>query len=290
MKFIKYETKEEFLADNLEILLREEAKNEIMIGITLEHESEKVNKWLLGRIEEEDSIKAIFLVDDDRQGLLIYSLDEIIEDEVVNCLVDNIIKLNINLKEVLSSKMHTQKIANAYSQKANRKIYKNDFMYIFQFDKFREQHILNEGETIEKLEDKEENLKPAEECVREMYADTYRGRYCSDEDATRVAKIFFRKGLYVLKNPEKEIVSQAVTVRKQINGCAIGGVITLKRHRGHGYAKRCVYALCEKLLQDGYKFVVLHVNPQNDAAISVYRKIGFEQIDETEKVKFLIES
>ena len=68
MKFIKYETKEEFLAENLEILLKEEAKNEIMIGITLEHSSEKVNKWLLGRIEKDDDVKAVFLVDDDREG------------------------------------------------------------------------------------------------------------------------------------------------------------------------------------------------------------------------------
>lgn len=290
MKFVKYETKEEFLADNLDILLKEEAKNEVIIGITLEHKSEKVKNWLLGRIEDENEVKAIFLVDDDRKGLLIYSLEEFISEEVVNCLVDNIIKLNIKLKEVLASKNHTKKIAEIYCQKADRKIYKSEFMYIFKFDKFREEHILNEGEKIEKLEDKEENLKPAEENVREMYADTYRGRECSDEDATRVAKIFFRKGLYVLRNSDNEIVSQAVTVRKQINSCAIGGVITLRRHRGHGYAKRCVYALCEKLLQEGYKFVVLHVNPQNDAAISVYKKIGFDKIDETEKVKFLIES
>ena len=289
MKFIKYETKEEFLADNLNILLKDEAKNEIMIGITLEHDSEKVNKWLLGRIEDEDGVKIIFLVDDDREGLLVYSLEEIISDEVINCLVDNIIDLKIDLKEVLTSKANTKKIAEIYCEKANKKIYKSEFMYIFKFDKFREEHILNEGEKIEKLEDKEENLKPAEENVREMYADTYRGRYCSDEDATRVAKIFFRKGLYVLRNSDNEIVSQAVTVRKQVNGCAIGGVITLKKHRGHGYAKRCVYALCEILLQSGYKFIVLHVNPQNDAAISVYRKIGFDKIDETEKVKFLIE-
>ena len=37
MKFIKYETKKEFLEENLSELLNEEAKNEIMIGITLEH-------------------------------------------------------------------------------------------------------------------------------------------------------------------------------------------------------------------------------------------------------------
>ena len=126
MKFIKYETKEEFLADNLNILLKDEAKNEIMIGITLEHDSEKVNKWLLGRIEDEDGVKIIFLVDDDREGLLVYSLEEIISDEVINCLVDNIIDLKIDLKEVLTSKANTKKIAEIYCEKANKKIYKSE--------------------------------------------------------------------------------------------------------------------------------------------------------------------
>ena len=86
MKFIKYDTKEEFLTENLEILLKEEAKNEIMIGITLEHRNEKIQKWLLGRIEDNGEIKAIFLVDDDREGLLLYSTENNISEDVIDCL------------------------------------------------------------------------------------------------------------------------------------------------------------------------------------------------------------
>lgn len=287
MKFIKYKTKEEFLEDNLNFLLKEEAKNEIMIGITLEHTSEKVNNWLLGRIEEKDEVKAIFIVDDDKQGLLIYCIDEIISNEIAEFLVENIIELNINLKEVLTSKENCQKIAKIYSKRANKEMQESEFKYIFRFDKFNEEHILNSGEKLEKIDIDTKELEGIENNVREMYEDTYNGRYCSDEEATKVANIFIKKGLYVLKNENNEIVSQTVTVRKQLNGCAIGGVITPKKYRGHGYAKRCVYSLCEKLLKEGYQFVVLHVNPQNDAAISVYKKIGFEQIDETEKIKFI---
>lgn len=286
MKFIKYRTKEEFLEDNLEILLKEEAKNEIMIGIIMEHESLKVDKWLLGRIEEKNEVKIVFLVDDDKEGLLVYCPEKIISHQIAEFLIDNLIELNINLKEVLTTKENAQKIAKIYTDKTGKSMEESEFKYIFEFDKFNEEYVLNDGEKIEKIEN-EEFIDSIKENVREMYEDTFDGKECNDEEATRVAKAFIRKGLYVLKNEKNEIVSQAVTVRKQINGCAIGGVITLKRHRGHGYAKRCVYALCENLLKEGYKFIVLHVNPQNDAAISVYSKIGFEQIDETEKIKFL---
>lgn len=287
MKFIKYKTKSEFLDENLLILQKEEAKNEIMIGITLEHPEEKVNRWLLGRIEEKDEIKVIFLVDDDKEGLLLYSVEKTISNETAEFLIDNIVELNVNLKEVLTTKENAQKIAKIYSEKTNKIMQESEFKYIFKFDKFNEEHILNKGENIEKIEVGTPYLKDIENNVKEMYQDTYNGRYCSDIEANKVANIFFKKGLYVLKNENDEILSQAVTVRKQLNGCAIGGVITPKKYRGYGYAKRCVYALCEILLKQGYKFVVLHVNPQNEAAISVYKRIGFEQIDETEKIKFV---
>ena len=51
MDFIKYKTKEEFLENNLEILLKEEAKKEIMIGILLEHKNDSIQNWVIGRIE-----------------------------------------------------------------------------------------------------------------------------------------------------------------------------------------------------------------------------------------------
>ena len=108
----------------------------------------------------------------------------------------------------------------------------------------------------------------------------------SETEISNIKEVY--KDIVVLKNEDGEIVSQAVTVRKQINCCAIGGVITLERHRGHGYAKRLVHTISNKLLKDGYKKVVLHVNSKNEPAISIYTKIGFKKIDETAKVKFYI--
>lgn len=286
MDFKKYETKGQFLEENLEILLREEAKNEIMIGILLEHDESKISNWTIGRIEDEGKVKLIFLVDDDRQGLLVYSLEEVLSDEVVNCLVDNIINLNVKLKDVLTSKECAIKIANLYSQKTGRSMTIDQYMYILIFDELKNEYLLSDGESLEKLEDDDKYVKVLEENIKEMYADNFRGKYCSDEDAVRVSRIFLKKGIYVLKNQQGDIVSQAVTVRKQINGCALGGVITLKAHRGHGYAKRAVYTICDKLLKEGYKFVVLHVNSLNEPAISLYNKIGFKKIDETAKIKF----
>ena len=286
MEYIKYATKEEFLKENLDILLKEEAKNEIMIGILLEHENDSIQNWILGRIEKDGEVKAIFLIEDEREGLLIYSLEEAMSEDVAEYLVENVL-LNIELKEVLTSKENAMLISDIYSKQARKeaKLYSN--MYIMTFDKIEEQCLLEEKEIIEKLEKETVNLDVLKENIKEMYKDNFRGRDCSDEEAEKVSEAFLRKGIYVLKNETGEIVSQAVTVRKQINCCAIGGVITLERHRGHGYAKRLVHTLSNKLLEEGYQKVVLHVNSQNEPAISIYSKIGFKKIDETAKIKFI---
>lgn len=287
MEFIKYKTKQEFLDDNLEILLKEEAKNEIMIGILLEHKDDSIKNWTIGKIEKDGTVKAIFLVEDERKGLLIYSLEEYISEEVADCLVDNLLNLNINLKEVLTSNENSKLIGKKYAEKLRKEMYIEQNMYIMTFERKDEQNLLSENEKIEKLEKETVNYNCLKENIIEMYRDNFRGRECSDKEAQKVAEAFLRKGVYVLKNKYGEIVSQAVTVRKQINCCAIGGVITLERHRGHGYAKRLVHTLSNKLLKDGYKKVVLHVNSQNQPAISIYSQIGFKKIDETIKIKFI---
>lgn len=287
MEFIRYKTKEEFLENNLEILLKEEAKNEIMIGIVLEHEDDKIQNWMLGRIEENGSIKAIFLAEDERKGLLVYSLEEMITEEVADYLVDNLLEQNVVLKEILTSEENSKLIGKKYAQKSGKEMFIEQNMYIMTFDEIDEECLLVENEKIEKLEKETVDYNVLKENIKEMYRDNFRGRECSDEETEKVSEAFLRKGIYVLKNEDGEIVSQAVTVRKQINCCAIGGVITLERYRGHGYAKRLVHTLSNKLLKDGYKKVVLHVNSKNEPAISIYTKIGFKKIDETAKVKFI---
>ena len=287
MEFIRYKTKEEFLENNLEILLKEEAKNEIMIGIVLEHEDDKIQNWMLGRIEENGSIKAIFLAEDERKGLLVYSLEEMITEEVADYLVDNLLEQNVVLKEILTSEENSKLIGKKYAQKSGKEMFIEQNMYIMTFDEIDEECLLVENEKIEKLEKETVNYNVLKENIKEMYRDNFRGRECSDEETEKVSEAFLRKGIYVLINEKNEVVSQAVTVRKQVNCCAIGGVITLEKHRGHGYAKRLVHTLSNRLLETGYKEVVLHVNSQNEPAISIYSKIGFKKIDETAKVKFI---
>jgi len=286
MKFIRYESKEKFLEDNLEILLKDEALNDILIGIVLQHENSKVDKWLLGRIEEENEIKIIFLIDDDKEGLVVYFNSKNISESILEFLIDNIIYLNINLNEIYAIQEYSHKIADIYVKKTNINVSKISINDLLVIDKIEEEHILDNNEKLVKIDIKNADINKLIKIVKDIYTDTYLSDECSDEKAMSIVNIYLNKGIYILTDEKEEnIYCHAVIVRKQINGCAIGAVISPKEYRGQGYGKKCIYKICETLLKKN-KYIVLHVRHDNYAAKSVYEKIGFKSIGRFERIFF----
>lgn len=285
----KYETKEKFLEENLQILLKEEAKNETIIGIILEHEDMKVNNWLLGRIEDGEKVQAIFVVDDDKNGLLVYFPNKKeVTSEIISFLIDNIIDLNINFEEIVIEREYLDIISTLYSNKVNKEEVKIHYTDTLKLEKLKESYDLDLGDKLIKLEEEVSDPSKLISVVKEIYSDIYNREDCTDEEALKIANIYLKKGTYILTDEKEEkIYTQVVNVRKQINGSTIGAVINPKEFRGKGYAKKCLYAVCSELLKKN-KFIVLHVNIQNSSAISVYEKIGFEKIDELVTIKFKI--
>lgn len=283
-----YDNKEKFLEENLKILLKEEEKNEIMIGIILEQDNLKVNKWFLGRIEDNNDVKVIFFVDDDKQGLLFYFVTEDVTSKLTEFLIDNIISNKINLKEISGNQHYSNILSETYMKKTNKVILEKCVTDTLKLEKIKEEHVLNENEILIKIEKENADLDKMGQIVKDIHLDTYGVTECSDEDALRIANIYLKKGLYILtdKKEEKDIFCHAVVVRKQINGCAIGAVLSPREYRGKGYGKKCIYSLCEKLLKEKNKYVVLHVREGNIAARSVYEKIGFEMIERCERINF----
>ncbi len=78
-----------------------------------------------------------------------------------------------------------------------------------------------------------------------------------------------------------EIVSKANTNAIGINCVQIGGVFTAPLFRRNYYAWHLLYMLCQKILKNN-KSPVLFVKSKNEAALNLYKKIGFEQIGEFE--------
>jgi GNAT superfamily N-acetyltransferase len=69
---------------------------------------------------------------------------------------------------------------------------------------------------------------------------------------------------------------------KRYKVAALGNITTLPSHQGRGLATRVTAKLCQSLLEEGIE-VGLNVKADNHAAVSCYRKIGFEAVADYEE-------
>ena len=72
----------------------------------------------------------------------------------------------------------------------------------------------------------------------------------------------------------------AQTSRQLAHGTAVSGVYTPPERRGKGYAQNTVTAICRERLAAGMEYCTLFVDRRNPISNRVYRKIGFETLED----------
>ena len=122
MKLKTYKTKEEFCKDNLKLLEKEEALNNIMIAVILDAKEEEVENWLLARVENDSKIEMIIIINKPKNGLLMYSPTKNYSDEISEFIASEINKLNIDLLEINSRKQLCENVAKYYTKLNEKKI------------------------------------------------------------------------------------------------------------------------------------------------------------------------
>ncbi len=85
--------------------------------------------------------------------------------------------------------------------------------------------------------------------------------------------------IYLWERPDGELVSMAGVVRPMECGAAVAAVYTLPAHRGQGYCQNTVAALCKEKLAEGKDYCTLFVEKKNPISNRVYKKIGFEIVE-----------
>jgi len=70
------------------------------------------------------------------------------------------------------------------------------------------------------------------------------------------------------------------------NGIRINAVYTPPEQRGHGYASACVAALSEHELRGGRAFCFLYTDLGNPTSNSIYQKIGYSPVCDTDVYRF----
>jgi len=81
-------------------------------------------------------------------------------------------------------------------------------------------------------------------------------------------------------------VSMAAKTRPTINGISINFVYTPHPFRNNGYATACVAKLTQTLFSSGYKFCALYTDLANPTSNSIYKKIGYNPIQDVTSYLF----
>lgn len=74
------------------------------------------------------------------------------------------------------------------------------------------------------------------------------------------------------------LVSMSGSSRGTPHGATVGAVYTPPELRGHGYASGCVAALSQSLLDDGNRFCALYTDLSNPTSNKIYQNIGYRPI------------
>ena len=140
-------------------------------------------------------------------------------------------------------------------------------------------------------------MRPAGEGERELLeawiADFQREALPHElPDAERVRRIVDQRlheseGGFYLWEDRREPVSMAAAGSRTPNGIRIGPVYTPPEVRGRGYATSLVADLSQLLLERGIRFCFLYTDLANPTSNAIYERIGYVRVCESRQVAFL---
>lgn len=282
MKLIKYENIEEFVNENIDLILEKEWLNCLMAGNCFEGLKQNAKDWLLAKVTENSKTELIILYRKPWK-LLLYSPTDNKSDELFKFTAEEIYKIDKNLLGVNAEKEIANKFAKYYCEISNFKFKTHKPLRILLLTEIKDNE-LNEEVTFRKadISDKDILIKFIKDFYKEAVAEEY-----TVAEIEEKFNAYFRRGYYVLEVKGK-IVAQAVFARDLKKGKCISGVYTTKEERGKGYAYNLIYRISKRALDEGAEYCVLYTDDENPISNHVYEKIGYKRMVDCEDIEFYI--
>ena len=134
-------------------------------------------------------------------------------------------------------------------------------------------------------------LRPAVQTEEGLLIDWAVGFCCDagiedeiEQTKARIPSAIARRSLYIWD--DEQAVSMAIAQRETTSGICVSMVYTPPHLRKQGYASSCVAALTQQLLDSGRKFCCLYTDLSNPTSNSIYQKIGYEPVCDSECLVF----
>ena len=280
MRFTKYNNIEDFMKDNLELILEKEWLNCLMVGNCLEGQKIGIEGWLLAKVTRDEKTELIILYRKPWK-LIMYSPTNNISDELYKFAAEEVYKIDNELLGVNSEREIANKFAKYYSGFSQKQYKIVHPMKILVLEKMLPNQFKGEVIFRKAIEQDREQLT---QYIKNFNKEALQ-QELSDEDANQKFEAYLERGYYVLEKDNK-IVSQAAFSRNLVKGQCISGVYTPKEERGKGFAYNLVFTLSKKCLDEGAEYCVLYTDAENPISNHVYEKIGYVKKVECEELEF----
>jgi len=277
MQVQRYFGAKEFL-DRVEgFLEKEEAANNLALGITVRARKDLVSREsgpnpLFAAVEYEGSILLVLVMTPPHR-LILCGKEEGMSG-ALDAAVSYLLQEGIPIPGVLGPRKLVDEFAAVWSQRAafTRCVSMNQMIY-----------RLDKVNSIELPQGELAFATRAEDTLIAdwMYAfsESTLDKLNREDSLTKAKEAIAEERAYVwhYNGP----VSMAIWGRQTRNGVVISGVYTPPASRNHGFATAVVATLTQKLLERGNKFCSLYTDLANPTSNSIYRNIGFYPIQES---------
>ena len=271
MKLTMYERADEFLNVALPVLLRDEEKNNLIVGIATQvSEGREYGEEppLFLTVEDDDEIVAaairtppynmILHCEDDQFGAL-----DVIADHLIDA------------GHMLPGANGTAKVAAAFAKIWHERTGQSTAVLM-------SQRIYSLIEVVWPKNVPGQMRWACEEDIPTLVP-WFLG-FCEEavpndppDNPEKNVRRFIDKGNLAIWE-DHGMVSMVGNARETPHGVTIGPVYTPPEHRGRGYASGCVAALSQAMLDRGKRFCVLYTDLSNPTSNKIYQNVGYRPI------------
>lgn len=277
MKFEKYANTEDFAADVLEILLENEAQNNLPVGFITDKTSDKSN-WLFASVKDTDGAVVLTAACTPPHNIVLYETGNRPDEEAVKLLASELKGMGFALPGVLAEQGLAHRFAEAYA--GSNGFYRHHTMNAMRLDRL--DNVREAPGFCRPL--REDDLFFAPYWERSFNEDCHMETSDIPAYIESLKKRLGRDVHYIWEDGHP--VSQAIHGRSTQNGAVISSVYTPPHYRGKGYATSVVARLSMMLLTRGNKFCCLYADAANPISNSIYRKIGYYYVAVADELRF----
>ena len=272
-----YKKVKDFLDDNDEFLLEKEALTQlILVNAKSNEEKETSEDILFGRIENNLGMVKLIFCSVKPRNLIVYDLDKE-SYESPEFLAEYLIKEKIDISGINANKKVCDKFIAYYKEIKKCEFKEKLAMDIMELRKPNVDMVYPKGTFREaNLSDLDMLIDWEIKFTKEALDEDIKVEDFKEKLTSRIEN----KQVYLFEDENNIPMSMTVMNRQLKKGISISLVYSSKEGRGKGYGLAVVYNVCKEYLNRGNEFCTLFVDKKNPISNGVYKKIGFEILED----------